>query len=95
VLRILGATGEALAAAHPAKVLESPTAEGILRFGQAEAVLRLHARVVATEKFHLELEARRRLKEAFAAHGIRIAGAALEVRLAPSPSGGPRKESAA
>jgi small conductance mechanosensitive channel len=94
-LRVLGAAGAELAAAHPAKVLETPTAEGILRFGQAEAVLRLHGRVVAGEKFALELEARRRLKEAFAAHGIRGPAPALEVRLAPPSGEGGRKESVA
>src|SRR6185295_7107634 len=52
-LRVLGEVGKGLAAAHPAMVLEPPAAEGILRFGQSgapEAVLRLHARVVALEK---------------------------------------------
>jgi small conductance mechanosensitive channel len=98
-LRVLTEVGEALAVAHPATVLEPPVAEGILRFGQAEAVLRLHARVAAAEKFPLELEARRRVKEAFAAHGIRAPRAAMDVRLAP-PLGGRtaedgRKESVA
>jgi small-conductance mechanosensitive channel len=101
-LRVLGEVGKALAVAHPAMVLEPPTAEGILRFGQAgqgEAVLRLHARVVALEKTLLELEARRRVKEAFATHGIRIPRAAMDVRLAPPSGGEPaedrRKESVA
>ena len=101
-LRVLGEVGKALAAAHPGAVLEPATAEGILRFGQggpAEAVLRLHARVVPLEKAPLEFEARRRVKEAFAAHGIRAPRAAMEVRLTP-PSGGAsvedsRKESVA
>jgi small conductance mechanosensitive channel len=84
-LRVLGDVGRALAEAHPAAVLEPPTAEGILRFGQTEAVLRLHARVTADAKFALELEARRRTKEAFAAQGIRFPRAALEVRLAAPP----------
>jgi moderate conductance mechanosensitive channel len=83
-LRVLGEVGRALADAHPATVLEPPTAEGILRFGQAEAVLRLHARVTAGEKFPLELEARRRVKEAFAAHGIRVPRGP-ELRLAAPP----------
>ena len=83
-LRVLGEVGRALADAHPATVLEPPTAEGILRFGQAEAVLRLHARVTAGEKFPLELEARRRAKEAFAAHGIRVPRGP-EFRLAAPP----------
>ena len=92
-LRVLGEVGEALAAAHPARLLERPTAEGLLRVGQTEAVLRLHARVVATERFPLELEARRRIKDAFAAHGIRVPRPALEVRLSPPDGGGARKES--
>ncbi len=83
-LRVLGEVGRALADAHPATVLEPPAAEGILRFGQAEAVLRLHARVIAGEKFQLELEARRRVKEAFAAHGIRVPRGP-EFRLAAPP----------
>jgi small conductance mechanosensitive channel len=90
-LRVLGEVGRALADAYPAKMLELPTAEGILRFGQgslAESVLRLHARVVASEKFPLELEARRRVKEAFAANGIRVPRPAMDIRLAPSSGGG-------
>jgi small conductance mechanosensitive channel len=89
-LRVLGEVGGALAAAHGAVILEPPAAEGILRFGQegaAAAVLRLHARVVATERFPLELEARRRIKEAFDAHGIRPPRAAMDVRLTPPPGG--------
>lgn len=92
-LRVLGEVGEALAAAHPAAMLEPPIAEGLLRVGQAEAVLRLHARVVATARFPLELEARRRIKDAFAAQGVRVPRPALEVRLAPPDGGGARKES--
>jgi moderate conductance mechanosensitive channel len=97
-LRVLDEVGRALAQAHPATVLEPPTAEGILRFGPTEMVLRLHARVTAAGKFSLELEARRRAKEAFAVHGIRLPGAPL-VRLAPSSGAasaeGGRKESVA
>ena len=100
-LRVLGEVGKALAAAHPAMVLEPPTAEGFLRFGQGgapEAVLRLHARVVAVEKGPLEFEARRRVREAFAAANIRSPRAAMEVRLVPSAAGAAeesRKESVA
>ena len=100
-LRVLGEVGKGLAAAHPAMVLEPPTAEGILRFGQGgapEAVLRLHARVVAVEKGPLEFEARRRVREAFAAANIRSPRAAMEVRLVPSAAGAAeesRKESVA
>lgn len=101
-LRALDEVGRAVAAARSHAVLEPPTAEGILRFGatgQGEVVLRLYARVVATEKGPLELEVRRRIKEAFAAHGVRIPRAMMEVRLAPPPGGtvaeDSRKESVA
>ena len=99
-LRVLGEVGKALTAARPAAILEPPTAEGILRFGQGgstEVVLRLSARVVATEKVPLEFEARRRAREAFAAHGIRIPRVAMDVRVAPSSgsAGDVRKESVA
>jgi small conductance mechanosensitive channel len=94
-LRVLGEAGAALAATHPAKFLEAPVAEGLLRVGQTEAVLRLHARVVAAERFPLELEARRRVKEAFAAHGIRVPRPTLEVRLPPPSGESARKESVA
>jgi moderate conductance mechanosensitive channel len=100
-LRVLGEVGKALAVARPEAILESPTAEGILRFGQGgstEMVLRLHARVVAAEKAPLEFEARRRAREAFAAHGIRVPRVAMDVRVTPSGSGSAgdvRKESVA
>jgi small conductance mechanosensitive channel len=102
-LRVLGEVGKAMADARPAVIFDPPTAEGILRFGQGggqgEAILRLHARVAALEKGPLEFETRRRVKEAFAAHGIRLPRAAMEIRLTPPPGGGSaedgRKESVA
>jgi small conductance mechanosensitive channel len=69
-LRVLEAVGKGLREAHPDMVLEPPTAEGILRFGEADVVLRLHARVDAQQKFPLELELRRRVKEALDAEGM-------------------------
>jgi len=101
-LGVLGEVGKALAQARPGVILEPPTAEGILRFGQSgstEMVLRLHARVIAGEKVALEFEARRRAREAFAAHGIRIPRVAMEVRVTTSAGSGSagdvRKESVA
>jgi small conductance mechanosensitive channel len=102
-VRVLGEVGRALAQARPAAVLEPPTAEGILRFGPGggagEMILRLHARVVAAERVSLEFEARRRVREAFAAHGIRVPRAVMDVRVTPPPGGGSaedtRKESVA
>jgi small-conductance mechanosensitive channel len=96
-LAALEEVGRALAAAHPAAVLEPPIAEGVLRLRESEAVLRLHARVRALDRFPLELEARRRIMETFAAHEIRGPRPMLDVRVAApaGPDPGPRKESAA
>jgi small conductance mechanosensitive channel len=70
VLRVLESVGKAFREAHPGLVLEPPTAEGILRFGDADVMFRLHARVDAQQKFPLELELRRRVKEALDAEGV-------------------------
>jgi small conductance mechanosensitive channel len=69
-LRVLESVGKAFLAAHPGVVLEPPTAEGILRFGDADVVFRLHVRVDAQQKFPLELELRRRVKEALDAEDL-------------------------
>lgn len=63
-LRVLAEVGRAWRDAHPADVLEAPTAEGLLRLLPSEAALRVHARVRAAAKFGLELELRMRVKEA-------------------------------
>ncbi len=70
VLSVLEAVGRAFREAHRDRVLEPPVAEGIVRFGENEMVLRLHARVDAPERSALELELRRRVKEALEAAGI-------------------------
>ena len=70
VLSVLEAVGRAFREAHRDRVLEPPVAEGIVRFGENEMVLRLHARVDAAERSALELELRRRVKEALEAAGI-------------------------
>jgi len=82
-LRVLDEVGRAWQAAHPADVFESPQTEGILRLGPSEVVLRLHARVGAQQKFPLELELRRRVKEAFDAAGITWSPTRMIVRLEP------------
>ena len=70
VLSVLEAVGRAFREAHRDRVLEPPVAEGIVRFGENEMVLRLHARVDAAERSALELELRRRVKDALEAAGI-------------------------
>ncbi len=69
-LQALEAVGRAFREAHRDRVLEPPVAEGIVRFGDNDMVLRLHVRVDATEKSALELELRRRVKDALEAAGI-------------------------
>jgi small conductance mechanosensitive channel len=69
-LRVLESAGRAFREAHRDRVLEPPAAEGIVRFGDNDMVLRLHARVDAVEKDALELELRRRVKDALEAAGI-------------------------
>lgn len=69
-LETLEAVGRAFREAHRDRVLEPPVAEGIVRFGADEMVLQLHARVDAMEKPALELELRRRVKQALEAAGI-------------------------
>jgi small conductance mechanosensitive channel len=69
-LGVLEAAGAAFRDAHPGLVLEPPVAEGIVRFGESDLALRLHTRVDARQKGPLELELRRRVKEAFDTAGI-------------------------
>lgn len=98
-LAVLEAVGRALHEAHRGQVLEPPVAEGILRFGESDVVLRLHARVAALQKVPLELDLRRRIKEAFEAAGVRMPVPRMLVRLAsddaPATPTSNRKESSA
>jgi small conductance mechanosensitive channel len=91
-LRVLHEVGQALAAAHPGALLEPPMAEGVLRLGESEAVLRIHARVRTQDRYPLELEARRRVQEAFAAHGVRGPRPAMDVRLAEARESSERRK---
>jgi small conductance mechanosensitive channel len=98
-LAVLAAVGREFQGAHPGEVLEPPVAEGILKLEESRVGLRLHARVDAIQKFPLELELRRRVKEAFDAEGIRMPAGRMVVRIAPddrpaAPAAG-RKESPA
>lgn len=69
-LAVLESVGRAYREAHPQHVLEPPVAEGIVRFGDSDLVLRLHLRVDATQKSVTELELRRRVKDALEAAEI-------------------------
>jgi moderate conductance mechanosensitive channel len=52
-------------ASQTGMALDVPQAQGILRFGEADVILRLMARVDPTRRFDAEMELRRRIKEAF------------------------------
>jgi small conductance mechanosensitive channel len=80
-LGILEAAGREFRERAGHDVLEPPVAEGIVRFGDAALVLRLHARVDARRKGELELDLRRRVKEALHAADIPIAYPQLMVHL--------------
>ena len=83
-LRALAEAGQGWREAHPAAVLEAPSAEGLLRLGPSEVVLRLHARVMADAKFALELDLRTRVKEALDVARIRAGVPQTVVHLDPA-----------
>jgi small conductance mechanosensitive channel len=70
ILSVLESVGRDFHDGHPGLVLEPPVAEGILRYADEDVVYRLHARVDARQKFPLELELRRRVKEGLDAEGL-------------------------
>jgi small conductance mechanosensitive channel len=55
--------------------LEEPQAQGIVRFGEGELGLRLMVKVPAERRADIEMELRRRIKEALEAEGIRLPAA--------------------
>lgn len=57
-------------AAESRIALDAPQAQGIIRFGDGDAVLRLLAKVDPAWRFDAELDLRRRIKEAFDREGI-------------------------
>ena len=63
-LAVLQRVGNAWAA-ETEIALDTPQAQGIIRFGDGDAVLRLMAKVDPARRFDAELELRRRIKEAF------------------------------
>ncbi len=52
--------------------LESPQAQGIIRFADSDLVLRVLVKVEAGKRFDAEIELRRRIKEAFEREGVRL-----------------------
>lgn len=71
-LEVLEEVGRRWAADHPRLALEPPVAQGIIRFGESEVVLRLHVKVDSASRVDVEYELRRLVKEALDRAGIRI-----------------------
>ena len=72
------------------QALEPPQAQGIIRFADADLVLRLTVKVRPTMRFEAEVTLRRRIKEAFERESIRLPAPQRVVYLrneTPEPSG--------
>ena len=73
-LQVLGEVGEEWARTSGA-ALETPEAQGIIKFSGDDMVLRLRAKVDPARRFDAEVELRRRIKEAFDRERWRLGGA--------------------
>lgn len=69
-LRTLETVGRSWAQ-ETGQALEAPQAQGIVRFGEAEIVLRLQVKVLPARRFEIENDLRRRILEEFRAAGVR------------------------
>ena len=67
------------------EILEEPQAQGIVRFGESDLVLRLMVKVSAVKRVDAELELRRRIKEAFEREGIPFPRRVVYVQERASP----------
>ena len=65
--------------------LEPPQAQGVIRFGDGDMWLRLMVKVDPARRFDVEVELRRRIKEAFEREGIPMAGADRQIYVRASP----------
>ncbi len=71
-LALLEAVGRHWVEESPRAALGPAEAQGIIRFGESEMVLRLQVKVDPRERFNAENELRRRIKAAFDKEGIKI-----------------------
>lgn len=63
--------------------LEPPRAQGIIRFGESEVGLRLAVKVAPAARGDVEIELRRRIKEAFDREGLEMAAPQRAIYLKP------------
>lgn len=71
-LQVLQRVGEEWAKEHADLVLEPPEVQGVLGLNASDVGVRLVIKVKAPEHWGAERELRRRVKEAFDAHGVEI-----------------------
>ena len=69
--------------AEAGQALEPPRAQGIIRFGEAEVGLRLAVKVAPAARGDIEIELRRRIKEAFDREGLEMASPQRAIYLKP------------
>ncbi|HTY77121.1 MAG TPA: mechanosensitive ion channel family protein [Candidatus Bathyarchaeia archaeon] len=65
------------------QALEPPRAQGIIRFGETEVGLRLAVKVAPAARGDVEIELRRRIKEAFDREGLEMAAPQRAIYLKP------------
>jgi small conductance mechanosensitive channel len=82
-LQVLDGVGAAWAR-ETKEALEPPQAQGILGFAEGQMTLRLLVKVPASRRFDVELELRRRIKEAFEREGIPFARRVVYLQERPS-----------
>ncbi|MHB1652550.1 MAG: mechanosensitive ion channel family protein [Desulfitobacteriaceae bacterium] len=71
-MEVMHSVCEALAREYAEKIVEGPTVQGVIQFGERNAVLRVVAYTKANEQWELERELRRRIHHAFLQEGIRV-----------------------
>lgn len=86
-LSVLDRVGREWAGAASLQVIEPPQADGIIRFGESEIVLRLHVKVDPQSRLGVEQELRRRIKAAFEATGIQLPKKTVYVMNEREPGG--------
>ena len=69
--------------AEGGQALEPPRAQGIIRFGETEVGLRLAVKVAPAARGDVEIELRRRIKEAFDREGLEMAAPQRAIYLKP------------
>ncbi|MHB1404291.1 MAG: mechanosensitive ion channel family protein [Desulfitobacteriaceae bacterium] len=71
-MEVMHAVCEEVSRQYQDKIVEPPSVQGVIQFGERNAVLRVIAYTKANEQWGLERELRRRIQKAFLEEGIRI-----------------------